>query len=110
MTTKELQILRADDKFTADEMPPIIMALAGFIGRAEGLQKLNIYCTNVGNSKEASESVETLTRALEDNKTIEYLLLDDTDLIREENKTQWANAIRGMTKLTKLWVGSCNGI
>merc|ERR1711935_542473 len=40
MTTKELLIFNANDKFPADEMPPIITALAGFVGRAEGLQKL----------------------------------------------------------------------
>merc|ERR1711935_1046112 len=110
MTTEELLIYNANDKFTADEMPPIIMALAGFIGRVEGLQKLDMYKTNVGNGKEASEAIETLTRALEDNKTIKRLELGYTDLIRGENTTQWANAIRGMTALTKLLVRGCDGI
>merc|ERR1712008_36346 len=110
MTTKELLIWNANDKFPADEMPPIIMALAGFIGGAEGLQTLDMYKTNVGDSKEASEAIETLTRALEDNKTIKRLELDNTNLIRGENTTQWANAIRGMTALTKLNVIGCDGI
>merc|ERR1712008_444939 len=57
MTTKELRIYYANEKFPADEMPPIITALAGFVGRAEGLQKLEIGYTNVGDSKEVSEVI-----------------------------------------------------